>query len=220
MVLALIIALALSLDGFGVGMSYGLKRIRIPLGPMLIIALCSAVAMAVSMLFGHLISPYLTFIPPALLGAVILIGIGCFQLIQAVKTNTRAVPAMTGLAAADTDAYKTVLKINLDIFGLVVQILKTPDKADMDGSGSICYKEGLLLGFALSLDTFASGMAATMAGVPVYVIGLVALTQIFMIGLGQYFTGKMPSAFLNRAKFLPGMVLVIIGSLKIIRGAA
>ncbi len=61
---ALIIALALSVDGFGVGMAYGLKRIKIPLTSMLIIAFCTALAMGISMMFGQWIIPRITFVSP------------------------------------------------------------------------------------------------------------------------------------------------------------
>ncbi|NLI93584.1 MAG: sporulation membrane protein YtaF [Peptococcaceae bacterium] len=214
--IALVIALALSLDGFGVGMAYGLKRIKIPLGSMAIIAFCSALAMATSMLFGQLIMPKLTFVSPKVLGAVILIVIGCYQLIQAFQARREeAVPAMAS-AVAREESYKTLLSIKLNLFGLVIQILKSPDAADIDGSGTISPNESILLGIALALDTFASGMAATMTGVTLYVILLVAIMQVLMICAGQILTGKLSSGFLKKAKFLPGAVLVLIGSLKMI----
>jgi putative sporulation protein YtaF len=215
--IALIIALALSVDGFGVGMSYGLKRIKIPLGSMCIIAFCTAAAMGISMLFGHLIAPRLTVISPRALGAAVLITIGCYQLLQALKRSKaeKAVPVMTTMAQ-EPESYKTLFSIKLSLFGLVIQVLRTPDAADIDGSGTISPNESILLGIALALDTFASGMAVTMTGVSLYVIGLVALMQILMIWAGQVLTGKLPSEVLAKAKFLPGAVLVVIGSLKMI----
>ena len=37
----LLLALAVSLDSFGAGLNYGLRNIKIPIGSILIIALCS-----------------------------------------------------------------------------------------------------------------------------------------------------------------------------------
>jgi putative sporulation protein YtaF len=215
--IALVIALALSLDGFGVGMAYGLKKIKIPMGSLAIIAFCSALAMGTSMLFGQLIMPKLTFISPKTLGAAVLIAIGCYQLFRALKERNEpeAVPAMTA-AVAEPDTYRTLMSVKLNMFGLVIQILKTPDAADLDGSGTINIIESFFLGIALALDTFASGMAATMTGVKLYVILLVAVMQVLTIGAGQLFTGKLPSGVLAKAKYLPGVVLVLIGSLKMI----
>lgn len=212
---ALIIALALSVDGFGVGMAYGLKRIKITLTSMLIIAFCTALAMGISMMFGHWLVPRITFVSPRVLGAGVLIAIGCYQLIQAIKKSDtqEAVPVTTTLAQ---ESYKTLLSIKLNLFGLVIQVLQTPDAADLDKSGTISPNESILLGIALALDTFASGMAVTMAGVSLYIIVLVAFLQIIMIWAGQLLTGRLSSEVLAKAKFLPGAVLVVIGSLKMI----
>jgi len=216
---ALIIALALSLDGFGVGMSYGLNRIRMPLGSLGIIGFCTALAMGFSMLFGQMLTPMLKVISPGVLGAVVLIAVGCYQLIQAVRSGKReekAVPVMTAVAAAEADVCKTILSIRLNIFGLVIQVLKTPNAADLDGSGSISASESIILGIALALDTFAAGIAVIMTGVSLYVIGLVAMMQVLMIWAGQVLAGKISQTVVTKVKFLPGIVLVVIGILKLI----
>ena len=101
------------------------------------------------------------------------------------------------------------------MFGLVIQVLKTPDVADMDGSGTISPAESILLGAALALDAFASGMAVTMTGFPYYIIGLVAVMTALMIRSGQMLIGKIPCGFLSKAKYLPGIMLIAIGILKI-----
>lgn len=216
--IALLIAFALSLDGFGVGMSYGLRKIRIPLSSMFVIAFCTVVAMGISMIFGDLLVPWLTIAPPRIFGALLLIGIGGVQLYQALfqkPFSEEAIPVFKSAAFSER-TYKPVLKINLNFFGLVIQVLRTPDTADMDGSGTISSGESFLLGCALALDAFASGVAASMAGIPFYVIGLAAVMLFVMIRLGQICTGRLPSAVLKKARFLPGAVLVLIGSLKLI----
>lgn len=217
---ALIIALALSMDAFGVGMAYGLKRIKIPLVSMSIIAMCTALAMGTSMLFGQVLTNNLTVISPTIVGAGILIAIGLFQLVQTIRNRyvqEEALPVMSSTVyQQESDSYKTLLKINLSMFGLVIQVLKTPDVADMDRSGIICPGESILLGAALALDAFASGMAVTMTGFPYYVIGLVAVMTALMIWAGQMLIGKIPKDFLSKIEYLPGMVLIIIGMLKII----
>lgn len=217
---ALIIALALSMDAFGVGMAYGLKRIKIPLVSMSIIAMCTALAMGTSMLFGQVLTNNLTVISPTIVGAGILIAIGLFQLVQAIRNRSvqeEALPVMSSTVYQQgSHSYKTLLKINLSMFGLVIQVLKTPDVADMDRSGTICPGESILLGAALALDAFASGMAVTMTGFPYYVIGLVAVMTAVMIWAGQMLVGKIPKDFLSKVEYLPGMVLITIGMLKIL----
>jgi putative sporulation protein YtaF len=219
--IALVIALAVSMDSFGVGMAYGLKKIRIPLLSLGIIAFCTGLAMAVSMLFGHLIAGSLTVVTPNTAGAGILIAIGCFHLVQSARKRgqVEVLPVMSTMAReyqADTGSYKTILKINLNLLGLVIQVLKTPDAADLDRSGIISPGESFLLGTALALDAFAAGLAATMTGVPYIVIGLVAVMAAFMVWAGQIIMGRLPAGFLAKTRFLPGVMLVFIGILKIV----
>jgi len=174
------------------------------------------------MLFGHLLVARLTVVSPKILGALTLMAIGVYQLVQAIKNRVsaeKAVPAMAAAIAeakAGTDAYTTLISIKLNIFGLVIQVLRTPHAADLDGSGTISVNESVILGLALALDTFAAGMAVTMTGIPLYVIGMVAVLQVLMIWTGQIFTGKLPAAALSKVKYLPGFVLIAIGALKLL----
>ena len=49
-----------------------------------------------------------------------------------------------------------------------------------------------------------------------YVIAFVAVMQILMIWTGQLLTGKLPLSVLSKVKFLPGIVLLLIGGLKLL----
>ena len=48
------------------------------------------------------------------------------------------------------------------------------------------------------------------------VIGLVALTQIMMLRLGQQIAGKIPESWTDKAEYLPGAVLILVGLGKLI----
>ncbi len=228
LVSSFLMAIALSLDGFGVGLTYGLRRIRIPLASLVVIALCTVVAMGMSMLFGHWLVRWLTIIPTRIFGAVILMGLGGFQLIQALRRHTQVSEASFGteedeeelapvMATVDATAMlEPVLNINLRALGLVVQVLRTPDLADVDRSGGISLKESFLLGSALAMDAFASGMGAAMTGMGLSVIVVVALTQLAMLRLGQELAGRIPREFLVRADLLPGAVLILVGLGKLV----
>jgi len=216
---AMLMAVALSLDGFGVGLAYGLRRIRIPMSSLITIALCTVFAMGISMLFGSWVTLWLRFIPARLLGATILLTLGVFQLARAIWNRKReifpeAVPAMA--VVVQKPVLEPVFRFQLSFFGLVIQVLKTPDIADVDGSGGISLRESLLLGSALAMDAFASGIGAAMAGVTLSVIGIVALTQIMMLRLGQQMAGKIPENWTAKAEYLSGAVLILVGLGKLI----
>ena len=216
---ALLMAVALSLDGFGVGLAYGLRRIRIPVNSLIAIAMCTVLAMGISMLFGGWVTLWLELIPARLLGATILLTLGVFQLGKAIwnrkdEVFPEAVPAMAMVQS--NPVMEPVFRFQLRFFGLVIQVLKTPDIADVDGSGVISLRESFLLGCALAVDAFASGIGAAMAGMTISVIGIVALTQIMMLRLGQQMAGKIPVNWTNKAEYLPGVVLILIGLGKLI----
>lgn len=227
----LLMAIALSLDGFGVGLSYGLRRLRISPVSFLIIALCTVLAMGTSMLLGRWAVLYLSFIPAPLIGAVILLGIGLFQLVQAVRKRgegllpvpeepmEEAVPALAAwsgefapeIGTAMPEENKVpVFRLQLRFLGLIIQVLRTPDIADVDRSGGISWRESFLLGIALAVDAFAAGIGAALTGMSLMLIVLVALTQIAMIRLGQFSAGKVPQKWLAQATFLPGLVLILV----------
>lgn len=211
---AMLMAVALSLDGFGVGLAYGIRRIRIPMSSLIVIALCTVFAMGISMLFGSWVTLWLRFIPVRLLGATILLTLEVFQLARAIWNRKReifpqAVPAMA--VVFQKPVLEPVFRFQLSFFGLVIQVLKTPDIADVDGSGGISLRESLLLGSALAMDAFASGIGAAMAGMTLSVIGIVALTQIIILRLGQQMAGKIPENWTAKAEYLPGAVLILVG---------
>ena len=49
-------------------------------------------------------------------------------------------------------------------FGIIIQILKEPRRADLDRSGMISSKEALWLGLALSLDSCGAGIGMALMG--------------------------------------------------------
>ncbi len=217
--IAMLMAVALSLDGFGVGLAYGLRRIRIPINSLVAIAMCTVLAMGISMLFGGWVTLWLKLIPARLLGALILLSLGIFQLGKAIWNRKevvfpQAVPAMT--AVHPKPVLEPVFRFQLRFFGLVIQVLKSPDIADVDGSGVISLRESFLLGCALAVDAFASGIGAAMAGMNLSIIGIVAITQMMMLRLGQEMAGRIPENWTKKAEYLPGAVLILVGLGKLI----
>lgn len=78
----LLLAFALSLDGFGVGITYGLRKMKIPLLSIIIISLCSGVVIYGSMQVGVLLAKVVSPNAASSVGAVILVLMGCWSLFQ------------------------------------------------------------------------------------------------------------------------------------------
>jgi putative sporulation protein YtaF len=224
----LVLAFAVSLDGFGVGITYGLRKIRIPLASVAIIAGMSGLVILLSMMVGVLLARWLSPEGASAVGAFILIGIGLWALIQFARGGERdgePEPAASAAPSAGRPdpagappARKELLSIEIRQFGIIVQILKTPSAADMDRSGIITTGEALLLGTALSLDAFGAGIGAALVGfTPLWTALVIAAASGTFLWLGMR-VGFMAAGlrWVRRLSVLPGLLLIAIGLLKLL----
>ncbi|HAQ08035.1 MAG TPA: sporulation membrane protein YtaF [Bacillus bacterium] len=203
----LLLAFAVSLDSFSVGFTYGLRNVKIPVKSIAVIAACSAVVLMAAMMIGHLIESFFSPEVAGKLGGAVLIIIGgwvLYQFFREEKTETLC-------------HEKIILNFEIKSLGIVINILKKPMTADFDRSGTINGIEAVMLGLALSLDAFGAGIGAAMLG---FSPGYLALTAAFMssifvfagMKMGSYFSG---SGWMQRFSFIPGVLLIIIGVLKL-----
>lgn len=195
------IVVAVSLDGFGVGITYGMRKIHIPFIGFIIVVSCSGLIVFLSMTVGHMIK---TVIPPTLtsnLGSFILIGLGFFVLLSVLRQKqTHKFPSQ-------------IKKHRRHKLRRFTQILKDPAKADNDSSGIISISEATVLGIALALDAFAAGFGAAMLG---YTPFITAIFIALMSGL-FLFTGVTLGRLLSKnttvskLPYLPPIILIAIG---------
>jgi putative sporulation protein YtaF len=204
-----VLAFAVSLDSFGVGLTYGIRNIRIPVRSIVVITLCSAAMIVISMQLGLGI---MSFLPPSvekMLGPIILIFVGCWVLWQMLSKQDKEELLQ--------DQEKTMLKLEIRSLGLVVHILKKPTAADVDGSGFISPLEATLLGLALSIDAFGAGIGAAMVGFSPWITAiLIAFMSGLFLAIGLKF-GRFASHlnWIKNITYLPGCLLILIGLLKL-----
>jgi putative sporulation protein YtaF len=213
-----VLSFAVSLDGFGVGITYGIRKIRIPVKSVAIIACCSGVVILLSLLAGTWLTRWLPGGGGAAAGAVILIGIGIWALMQFLRGNDRE-QTETPITRTPPDAAEsTVWTLELRPFGLMVQILRTPSAADMDRSGIITAGEALLLGAALSLDAFGAGIGAGLAGYPPAVTAIViAAASGSFLWLGTKVGFKAAGwRWVRQLTVLPAILLILMGLFKLL----
>lgn len=222
-------AVALSLDGFGVGVAYGIRRIKIPFTSLVVISLTSSAAIGVSMLFGHLVARYVSLTAAKYLGAAILIGVGIWVLINTwrglpeggganISPDTTPVEKPSIDTGAAPESVRRVLKIRLP-FGLVIEIIREPARADLDKSGVISAREAMLLGLALAMDALGAGFGAAMTGFePVLTVPVVGLTKFCLVGLGCMLGRRYAANWLgDRAATIPGWVLIGLGIMRVLK---
>src|SRR5699024_12209213 len=86
----LFLVIAVSVDGFSVGVTYGMRNIRVPFFALSIIMICSGIVVSLSMtvgsILGSVISPHLA----DNIGGIILILLGCFSFLNIIdRKSTR-----------------------------------------------------------------------------------------------------------------------------------
>lgn len=204
-----VLAFAVSLDSFGVGLTYGIRKIRIPFKSIAIITFCSAMMIIISMQLGSVLMSLMSPETVKRIGPIILIAVGGWTLLQVLcKQDKDEVPLKRE---------KTVLKLEIRSLGLVVHILKKPTAADVDGSGVISPLEATFLGVALSLDAFGAGIGAAMVGFSPWITAfLIALMSGLFLAIGLRF-GQWAShlKWIRNVVYLPGCLLILIGLLKL-----
>jgi putative sporulation protein YtaF len=216
-----LLSFAVSLDGFGVGLTYGVRKIRIPVSSILIISACSGLIILLSMMVGVALTSWMSPHGASLVGAVILIGIGVWALVQFLRSGE---PAESGDPEAASPAVPTgempqkpVLTLELRVFGIMIQILRTPSAADVDRSGIISAGEAFLLGTALSLDAFGAGIGAALVGFPPLLTAmLIAASSGFFLWTGTR-VGFWAAGWrwVRRLSMLPGVILITMGIFKL-----
>lgn len=204
----ILLAFAVSLDSFTVGFTYGMRKMGLPWKAILVIAFISAFTFFISMMIGRtialFISPHLTEV----IGGIILISIGAWVVYQFFKSDKQP------LAKDEPNPY--IFKLEIQSLGIVIQILRKPMTADIDRSGTINGIEALLLGLALSLDAFGAGIGAAMFGFePILTAGVIAFMSSSFLWIGLK-SGYLLSyqLWLQRISFLPGVLLIVIGVMK------
>ncbi|GFN30123.1 sporulation membrane protein YtaF [Paenibacillus xylaniclasticus] len=225
----LLLSFAVSLDGFGVGVTYGLRRIRIPVLSIAIIALCSGIIIWFSMTVGGWLTTYLSPAVARMIGAFILIAIGCWALLQLRRSRdskqdeeASSVEDRKRAVAFDEVRHepltnRTLVSLEVKQLGIVIQILRKPQVADVDRSGSISSSEAVLLGVALSFDAFGAGLGAAMIGLhSATTAAAIALSSaVFLLAglrVGFKYAGWRGMQSLS---VLPGMLLIVMGIIKL-----
>ncbi len=205
----LLFALAVSADGFLVGVAYGVKKIRIPLGSLAVIAMASAVAVSVSMVFGKALATVFAGDTASRIGAVLLIVIGIYYLFGACRET---------IENLDNDGEQPLLSLNIKSMGIIIQILKKPSSADFDSSGDISIRESFFLGMALAMDALGAGVGIAMAGYSILLTAIsVGMLKFILVNSGFFLGSRLNGKSLqNVSALLPALIFIAIGIFELV----
>ena len=200
-----LLVIAVSIDGLGVGITYGMQKIKVPIRAILSIMFCSGIVLLTSMTIGSFLQSFISVDIAQSIGGVILISLGLFSLFNIIRSNINKEKRMK--EESSTSKLKNI-----------TTVFATPDKADLDRSGNISIGEALILGFALALDAFGAGIGASLLG---YIPWITALLIATMSGI-FLFSGMKIGLFLakheklQKLSFLAPTILIGLGVLNLI----
>lgn len=198
----ILIAAAVSLDGFWGGFAFGLRKIKIPFGSLTLISSWSIICTLIAMLIGH----YLRNVIP--IGMVKYIG-GLLLSLLALYTLKQ------GYEHRKENRGAAKPKINLHD---LTKILHNPLLADYDNQDDIKPMEGTILGLAVAMDASIAAFTIALLGVnPFTTPFLFGLAHFVMIGAGNLLAKtEMVSSLGEKFALLPGFILLILAVLRFI----
>lgn len=193
----LLFALAVSLDGLGVGSVYAIRRIHLPASSLAVIGLISFLASLLSVALGKSFGDFIDGKISGIAGGILLLGLGIWQVSRSSGGLRSKAPQLSSGEGPES----------------LLSLLGHPEEADRDRSGSLSYMEAGLLGLALALDatcaSFALGMSGVWSwGLP-FLVGGVSLALVW-IGLRL---GRLVMRYCRGEiwDWLPGLILIGLG---------
>ena len=190
-------ALSSSIDNFGVGVTYGISKIRISTWSNALIALIAFGFSEAGIFFGKYISATLPGRLSNVIAAMFLFVISIRIILMAMYTKKHSSKAR--------QRRKTVMN--------------APESADMDGSGTIGFLEALILGFAVSMNALTNGLGAGLLGLSPLGVSVSAAVFSFLaiwsgVSIGQHVANiRIGSWTLGQfSTAISGLILLLIAA--------
>lgn len=145
----ILLALSSSIDSFGVGITYGIKKTKISYASIIILFILSFCITNLSIMLGHFFSIIISTNFSNILGSCLLIFMGIFIVYEALFPKEKAKSAPKILPKE--------YNFFIEFLGITINIIKNPISSDIDNSNRIDFKEALFLGVVMSLDAMCIG---------------------------------------------------------------
>lgn len=131
----ILLAIAVSIDGFVAGVAYGLKNIRMPFISLAIVGVVATILTTIAMFCAYVLGSFINTSAAIVTGALLLILLGAWSLFQ--QYLTRNVPSY------ELDGEVTAHKLTISVGQLVISIMAKPETADVDRLGYISSLEAV-----------------------------------------------------------------------------
>lgn len=199
-----LLILATTCDSFFMSIAYGAERIAMSWKAIWIIAACNTLCLGAAMGLAGMITSLCSENTPKQISFIILLALGLFHLFRSqVKKLLR-------------NYQKQPLILRFAEVSIVIDILLDERCADMDHSKALNGKEALYLGFALSMDSLASGLAY---GIGVHhawiLLGFSLVAGVLLILCGNAIGERLNRYAQWDVSWISGAMLVLLALLRL-----
>lgn len=201
-------ALSASLDALIVGISFGIRRTRIPLRANLLISLVTLAGTVLSICLGRILNPLFPDRLAKIAGSAVLIAMGSWELFQFMRQTLTKFLQGNKTAESDRSRIRSAKES---------APVPSPAGKPEDTLPLARPREILALGAALSLNNIGIGISASIAGLSLPAAALLTLfCSIFLLGLGNCLGRSRALRFAARfADPLSGLMLIALGILEL-----
>ncbi len=235
------LALSVSIDAFGIGITYGLRKTKLSTSAKFILFFVSFIFASLSVVFGYALIAIFPEKIIKIISVALLIIMGVVIIYEAMKDDENDGNYLKcnkgkslnkgnineGNTVKNLNSKKTnkkelkiepkIHKIFLKPLGITIQIIRNPISSDLDNSKVIEKNEAIYLALALSLDSICVGITSTSFGLASLLFPiLVPLFQFIFLNVGINL-GKVIVKYNTSFKkwnIISGILLVVIGLLR------
>ncbi|MEG1981752.1 MAG: manganese efflux pump [Clostridia bacterium] len=193
LVSVLLFAFCANLDNVVIGISYGIKKIKISIISNIIIASLTTVGTLIAMLIGKGFAFFVKSYLAKFLGGGLLISIGLYYLIKYLYIKYYKKEKMQFPNEKDI-------------------------KYDKDFSGNIDTKEAIMLAMTLAINNLALGISIGSIGIPIIIsCSIVFLFSFVTVYIGNFFGNTIASKMIGiLAEPISGIIILSLGILQLL----
>lgn len=202
----ILLATAVSIDGFWGGFAFGLRKIKITPISLLLISSWSVICSMVVMFLGQTLKNIIPFEWAKIIGAVLLFILGILTLKEGYKQKKEHL-----------ERHRNLITYNVG-FRDLINILRNPLLADLDNENDIKPAEGTVLGLAVAMDASIAAFTVSLLGFsPVFTPFLFGITHFILIGIGNFIARQnIINYFSEKFSILPGLILIAMAILRLV----
>lgn len=203
---AILLVTALSVDAFVASFAYGTNHIKIPFRSVVVINVICSFILAVTLILGAVLRPFISEAVTKAICFVILLLLGVAKLFDSsIKSCIRKHNGINK-------------EFNFSVFQLrcILSIYADPEEADRDCSRLLSPAEAASLAVALSLDGLAVGFGAGLADVSItQVVFFSLILGTLAVEVGCFLGNKVAQKLNLNLSWLSGALLLLLAIMKL-----